>query len=204
MPSAHVKPVTLSKLDDWSRVYRFDFKDSFVEFGAPTPPAIVGAPTVTADPGLTVTYVSTVGAAVNVRIAGGTVGESYNVLVAVVLTSGDELSIPAVVTVLVPGPGGIAQQTLGKLPGWGRHYLFPFGKVFAEFNATPPPSIVGTPAFSCTPAHDGSTLSGSTVVSGSSVVVFITGGNAGQTYPVRCTVTTSAGDTLSIPGAIAD
>jgi hypothetical protein len=54
------------------------------------------------------------------------------------------------------------------------------------------------------PAADSSTLSGTPVISGTSVVMFITGGNAGQNYQVRCTATTSGGDTLSIPGVIVD
>jgi hypothetical protein len=201
---ANVQPVTVTKLDDWSRLYRFDFASSFVEFSAPTPPMITGTPSVTADPGVTASFVSESAGVVTVRISGGTAGDSYGVAVAAVLSSGDELSIPVVVNVAAPGPGGVAQQALGKLPGWERHYLFPFGKVFAEFNVATPPSITGTPAFVCTPASDGSTVSGTPVASGTSVVVFVTGGNAGQAYQVRCTVTTSAGDKLSIPGVLAD
>jgi hypothetical protein len=204
MPIISVQPVTLTKLDDWSRLYRFDFLDSFVEFMAPVTPSIVGAPSLTADPGITASYFETVDDVVLVRISDGTAGESYNVSVSVVLTSGDELSIPAVVNVVVPGPGGIAQQTLAKLPGWERHYLFPFGKVFAEFNVSAPPTITGTPTFTCLPARDGSTLNGIPLASGTSGIVFISGGNPGQSYQVRCTATTSLGDTLSIPGIIAD
>jgi hypothetical protein len=204
MPSATVKPVTIEMLDDWSRLYQFDFASSFVEFSAPTPPTFTGTPTVTADSGITATYESHDAGVVLVRIFGGTVGDSYNVSVAVVLSTGDELSIPAVVSVVAPGPGGIAQQSLGKLTGWERHYLFPFGKVFAEFNVSTPPSITGTPSFSCLPAADSSVVEGSPVASGTSAIVFITGGNPGETYQVRCTVTTSAGDQLSIPGLIVD
>ena len=204
MPAALVKPVAINKLDDWSRLYQFDFTDSFVEFSASTVPTIVGTPTVTSDTGITVGAPAVSGGVVTVRISGGTAGDSYNVSVAVVLSTGDELSIPAIVNVQAPGPGGLAQQTLAKLPGWERHYLFPFGKVFAEFNFAVPPSIVGTPVFICQPAEDGSTVTGTPVASGTSAIVFVSGGNAGQSYQVRCTITTSGGDTLSIPGVLAD
>jgi hypothetical protein len=204
MPSASVQPVTITKLDDWSRLYAFDFADSFVEFQSPTAPAIVGTPTITADAGITATFVMTAGPGVYVRISGGSAGESYNLSVGVVLNTGDELSIPAVVSVVNPGPGGLAQTTLAKLPGWERHYLFPFGKVFSEFNVPVPPALSGTPIFSCVPARDGSTLSGIPQASGASAIVFISGGTPGLSYQVRCTATTSGGDTLSIPGLISD
>jgi hypothetical protein len=206
MPSQAVQPVGITKLDDWSRVYAFEFAESFVEFNAPPSslPTIVSF-AVAADDGITAAFDSLVApGTINVRISGGTVGDSYNVSVSVVLSSGDELSLPALVSVVAPGPGGIPQKTLGKLPGWERHYLFPFGKVFSEFNVSTPPAIVGTPAFTCQPASDGSTLNGTPVPSGTSAIVFVTGGNSGEQYQVRCTVTTSGGDTLSIPGMIVD
>lgn len=203
MPTQTVKPVAITQLDDWSRRYQFDFTDSFLEFSGQSPPAVSGTPTVTADSGITATLVGTSGATVTVRVSGGTAGQTYNLAVGVILSTGDELTLPAVVSVVEPGQG-IPQQTLAKLPAWERHYLFPFGKVFGEFNVTSPPTITGTPTFSCQPAADSSVLTGTVNVSGGTVSVFISGGNAGQSYAVRVTVTTSAGDTLSIPGVIAD
>jgi len=206
MPTVTVQPVAITKLDDWSRRYAFDFAASFVEFNAPPAslPTIQSA-NVSADSGITATLESLdpTGTAY-VRISGGTAGDSYNVSVDAVLSSGDELSLPALVSVVDPGPGGLPQKTLAKLPDWERHYQFPFGKVFAEFNVATPPSISGTPVFSCIPASDGSTVSGTPVAAGTSVIVFVTGGNAGESYQLRCTVTTSGGDTLSIPGLLAD
>ena len=51
--AANVQPVNVTKLDDWSRLYQFNFASSFVEFSAPGPPTITGTPTVTADAGIT-------------------------------------------------------------------------------------------------------------------------------------------------------
>jgi hypothetical protein len=76
--------------------------------------------------------------------------------------------------------------------------------VFAEFNVSAPPTLTGTPTFTCLPARDGSTLTGIPLASGTSGIVFISGGNPAQSYQVRCTATTSRGDTLSIPGIVAD
>jgi hypothetical protein len=203
MAATSITPLVITKLDDWSRIYTFDFTDSFVEFGGPAPASITGTPTVTSDPGITVTYVGLTTLGAQVRIAGGTAGRSYNVSVGVVLSSSDQLSIPAIVNVAAPG-NGIPQRTLAKLPGWERHYQFPYGRVFSEFNVPAPPALVGTPVFTCQPANDGSVLTGTVVASGTSAIVFISGGNAGQSYQVRCTATTAAGDTFSIPGVIAD
>jgi hypothetical protein len=204
MAGASVPPLTVTKMDDWSRIYLFDFTDSFVEFSGSSPASITGTPTVTADSGITATYSGLSALGARVRISGGTAGESYNVSVNVLLSTGDHLSIPAIVNVVEPGPGGISQRTLAKLPGWERHYQFPFGRVFSEFNIASPPAITGTPTFACQPAADGSQLSGTPVASGTSAIVFITGGNPGQSYQVRCTVNTVAGDTFSIPGIIQD
>jgi hypothetical protein len=203
MPTSTIKPAAITKLDDWSRQYQFDFTDSFLEFSGSSPPTVSGTPAVTADPGITATLVGASGAKVTVRIAGGRVGQSYDVAVVLALSTGDVLTLPAVVSVVAPGQG-VPQQTLAKLPAWRRHYVFPFGKVFGEFNVTVPPTITGSPIFSCLPAGDGSTLSGTPNVSGGTVSVFVTGGNAAQSYEVRVTVSTSAGDTLSIPGVLAD
>jgi hypothetical protein len=203
MAKAAIVPVTINMLDDWSRLYQLDFADSFVEFSAPTPPSIVGTPTITADSGITATYEYNAGGVVYVRLSGGTAGNAYNVSVGVVLSTDDELSMPVIVNVAAPGTGGIFAQTLSKLPGWERHYLFPFGKVFSEFNTGSSVSIVSAD-FTCQPAADSSVVTGSAVASGTSVIVFVTGGNAGEVYQVRCTAVTSGGDTLSIPGILAD
>lgn len=209
MAANPILPLTIYKLAEWDRVYTFPFGSSspgggFIEFnGSPTPTVV--SQTITADPGITVGSPSVSGSTISVAISGGTVGQSYNILCEVTLSTGDVLSIPGIISVVEASTGvqGIFQQTLSKLPDWERHFQFPFGRVFAEFNVASPPSIVGTPTFTCQPATDGSTIDFDTpVVSGGTVVVFIHGGNAGMTYKVLCEVTLSTGTVLSIPGIL--
>lgn len=202
MPALTVEPVEVVKLDDWSRRYAFDFAATFVEFQGASPPTI-SSYVLTADSGITATDLGESGGVVTVRIAGGTAGTTYAVEVEATLSTGDVVSIPAAVSVVSPGDP-FNQTTLVKLPHWQRHYLFQFGKYFEEFSSATPPGIASTPTFHCDPAGDGSTVSGTPNFSGSVASVFITGGNALQSYQIRCTVTTTDGDTLSIPGILGD
>jgi hypothetical protein len=137
MPSISVQPVSLLKLDDWSRLYQFDFADSFVEFKAPTPPTITGTPTVTADPGITVGSPTVNGGVVTVRISGGTTGESYNASVAVVLSTGDELSIPASSTSSLPGRAASRSRRSASCPVGSGTTCFPSAKSSPNSTARP-------------------------------------------------------------------
>jgi hypothetical protein len=200
MPTPIITPVTLLALPDWQRHFRFPF-GSFAEFSANPPPTIT-AISVTADPGFTVgtPAVGPGARTVAVPVSGGTPGNSYNISCEVTLSTGDVLSIPGVYNPVTAAPGGIAPATPAKRADWDRHYVFPFGRVFAEFNTSPPPTIVGTPVFACQPANDGSVLTSQTPqVAGTSVVVFIGGGHPGQSYLASCRATLSTGDVLSIP-----
>jgi hypothetical protein len=82
---------------------------------------------------------------------------------------------------------------LPRSAAWSRVYEFDFSD-FAELEAG---ETISSPSVSVDPS--GPTI-GTPSVSGDSVLVRISGGTAGVTYTVTCTVTLSSGGTLTMEG----
>lgn len=88
-------------------------------------------------------------------------------------------------------------ETIEKKAGWARYYDFDFSRL-AEFREDPPQTIL-THQVAATPS--GLTL-GSTGLAGAVVQAPVSGGTAGTTYTLTCTITTSGGATLTLVGRL--
>ncbi len=86
-----------------------------------------------------------------------------------------------------------------KLSDWDRAYFWDFSD-FEEFSETPAQTIASVTGIAVLPAT-GLTV-GTGAVSGTQVRAEISGGTAGLTYQLHCTILTSGGKTLSLIGGL--
>lgn len=203
MTVATIQVVSFTALSDWKRTYTFDYS-GFTEIKNGAHITSVSAPGVS---GITVVAGSPGTSTVPVTISGGTIpgGQTsitYSGYVEATLNTTDVLSISYTYTVTLPGSNGINPLDLPKRTDWQRHYLFPYGKIFAEFTRSPAPTVMGVPVLTA----DAGPTYGTPVVSGTgtsvAAQVFISGGFAGANYNLRLTATLSDGSVLSIPGIL--